>query len=49
MTVFGQVGLKSQQGKPNPEQVGLNPLATPHFNHWQQFGKSSSPTECQLY
>jgi len=48
--VFGQDGLKSQQRKPNPEQVGLNPIATPHFNHWQQFGKSSgSLTECQLY
>ena len=25
--------LKSQQEWPKPEQVGLSPLATPHFNH----------------
>jgi len=25
LTVFGQVGLKSQQGRPKPEQVGRNP------------------------
>jgi len=31
---FGQVGLKSQQGRPRPEQMGLNPPAIPQLNHW---------------
>jgi len=29
MTVFDQVGLKSQQGWPKPEQVGLSPPSHP--------------------
>jgi len=29
MAVFGQVGLKSQQGRIEPEQVGLSPSPQP--------------------